>query len=62
MWFFCSKSGDAKHALADADDGDFGGDLLETVQETQNDEEEQALTGSQVRRCCLEACSLHCHL
>lgn len=34
---------------AAADDADFGGDLLETVQETQNDEEEQALTGSQVR-------------
>ena len=33
---------------AAADDADFGGDLLETVQETQNDEEEQALTGSQV--------------
>ncbi|KAL3147456.1 hypothetical protein ABBQ38_014514 [Trebouxia sp. C0009 RCD-2024] len=31
----------------DEDDADFGGDLLETVQETQNDEEEQALTGSQ---------------
>ena len=26
----------------------LGGDLLETVQETQNDEEEQALPGSQV--------------
>ncbi|KAL0046964.1 hypothetical protein WJX82_003155 [Trebouxia sp. C0006] len=33
----------------DEDDGDatFGGELLETVQETQNDEEDQALTGSQ---------------
>lgn len=26
----------------------FGGELLETVQETQNEEEDQVLTGSQV--------------
>lgn len=29
-------------------DATFGGEMLETVQETQNDEEEQALTSSQV--------------
>lgn len=50
-------------SLSPADDADFGGDLLETVQETQNDEEEQALTGSQVNFCpgqCMWAC--FCHL
>ena len=40
--------------LPAADDADFGGDLLETVQETQNDEEEQAMTGSQVCVCVCE--------
>ncbi|DBA78417.1 TPA: hypothetical protein ACH3X2_007913 [Trebouxia sp. C0005] len=43
---------DADEPVSDTDDeadGDatFGGELLETVQETQNDEEDQALTGSQ---------------
>lgn len=37
--------------LSAADDANYGGDLLETVQETQNDEEEQAMTGSQVSVC-----------
>ena len=45
---------------AAADDADFGGDLLETVQETQNDEEEQALTGSQVRSWPDQRCDLTC--
>ena len=43
-----------------ADDADFGGDLLETVQETQNDEEEQALTGSQVRSWPHQGCNIAC--
>lgn len=50
-------------SLLPADDADFGGDLLETVQETQNDEEEQALTGSQVSYCrsqCMWSCAFTC--
>ncbi|DBB00824.1 TPA: hypothetical protein ACH3X1_000752 [Trebouxia sp. C0004] len=43
---------DADEPVSDTDDEDhgdatFGSELLETVQETQNDEEDQALTGSQ---------------
>ena len=40
----------------------FGGELLETVQETQNVEEEQALTSSQVSPTCKAVYMHTCHM
>ena len=48
MTLWATHKNGIKTELALAGVAGLGGDLLETVQETQNDEEEQALPGSQV--------------